>query len=133
MLRSWPLRASGDIVKPTEYRLQPQGPPGVDPQFQELRAAFHDRLQQDRLRLMVLRTRLAGIQGAATEGYERIRLIAHRMGGAAAVFEAPAALSAANALELAALEAARAGVDNNDVSVKTALDSLINLLTPEKP
>ena len=106
------------------------GPAGTDDRFEELRIAYYARLKSDRAQVMTLRTQLAkGPESKAT--YEAIRVCAHGMAGAAAIFEATDIMKAARQLEHAASEAVHpkeAATDSGNPAVRPPLDSLIELL-----
>ena len=113
-------------------RLSP-GPAGTDDRFEELRIAYYARLKSDRAQVMTLRTQLAkGPESKAT--YEAIRVCAHGMAGAAAIFEATDIMNAARKLEHVASEAAvatdtaQSQGDSGNPAVRPLLDSLIELL-----
>lgn len=107
-------------------RLTPT-PAGTDDRFEELRIAYYARLKSDRAQVMALRTQLAnGHDAKAT--YEAIRVCAHGMAGAAAIFEATDIMKAARTLEQAASEAAPATGDSGNPAVRPLLNSLIELL-----
>ena len=110
-------------------RLTPT-PAGTDDRFEELRIAYYARLKSDRAQVIALRTQLAkDPESKAT--YEAIRVCAHGMAGAAAIFEATDIMKAARQLEHAASEAANAkdaAGDSGNPAVRPLLDSLIELL-----
>jgi HPt (histidine-containing phosphotransfer) domain-containing protein len=60
--------------------------------------------------------------------FEDIRLFAHRVHGAAALFGAPDIGSVADALEQAAISAAAVHAENSDAALWTALDALAQRL-----
>src|ERR1700733_8960193 len=60
-----------------------------DDPFEQLRAAFHLRLRSDAVRLAVLAAALARADADPAIIFEDIRLFAHRVRGAAALFGAP--------------------------------------------
>ena len=103
---------------------------GTDDRFEELRVAYHARLKSDRAKVVTLRTQLAkDPESKAT--YEAIRVCAHGMAGAAAIFEATDIMKAARKLEHAASAAAHpndAAADSGNPAVRPPLDSLIELL-----
>jgi HPt (histidine-containing phosphotransfer) domain-containing protein len=113
-------------MRSTNYwpRLTP-APAGTEDRFEELRIAYYARLKNDRAQVVALRTQLAkGPEAKAT--YEAIRVCAHGMAGAAAIFEAADIMKAARKLEQAASEAALE--DSGNPAVRPLLDSLIELL-----
>ena len=95
-----------------------------DDPFKELRAAFNVRLGSDAVRLAVLAATLARADADPAVIFEDIRLFAHRVRGAAALFEAPDIASVADALEQAAISAANAHAENSDASIWSALEAL---------
>ncbi len=99
-----------------------------DDPFEELRAAFHLRLRSDAVRLAVLAAALARADAEPAIIFEDIRLFAHRVRGAAALFGAPDIGSVADALEQAAFSAAAAHAENSDASIWTALEALAQRL-----
>lgn len=118
-------------MKSTEYA--PRQTPAVNPmthetEFESLREAFYARLRNDRARMLTLCAELARAEAYATPVYSDIRMLAHRLGGAAAMFEAPEISQAAVALEDAALVAIDTHADNVDAAVWTALESLVDML-----
>jgi chemotaxis protein histidine kinase CheA len=110
-------------------RLNP-GPAGTDDRFEELRIAYYARLKSDRAQVVALRAQLAkSPEDRAT--YEAIRVCAHGMAGAAAIFEATDIMRAARKLEHAASEATQsnaAAPHSGIPAVHPPLDSLIDLL-----
>jgi HPt (histidine-containing phosphotransfer) domain-containing protein len=107
-------------------RLTP-APAGTDDRFEELRIAYYARLKSDRTQVVALRTQLAtGPESKAT--YEAIRVCAHGMAGAAAIFEAADIMKAARKLEQVASEAALSQGASGNPAVRPLLDSLIELL-----
>jgi HPt (histidine-containing phosphotransfer) domain-containing protein len=119
-------------------RLTPT-PAGSDDRFEELRIAYYARLKSDRAQVVALRTQLAKDPGSKAT-YEAIRVCAHGMAGAAAIFEATDIMGAARKLEHAAADAPRAPdaatpidptkslEDSGNPAVRPLLDSLIELL-----
>jgi Hpt domain len=98
-------------------------------QFERYRAAFHDRLQGDRLRLTTLIATLARTGDDPRCTFEEIRLFAHRLRGGAAIFEAREVAIAAGMLERAANRALSAHGSHFDCAVRTALEKLREQLT----
>ena len=116
-------------------RLTP-APAGTDDRFEELRIAYYARLKSDRAQVMALRTQL-GKAPDSKATYDAIRVCAHGMAGAAAIFEATDIMKAARALEHVATEAALAmassdtaqsQANSGNPAVGPPLDSLIELL-----
>jgi HPt (histidine-containing phosphotransfer) domain-containing protein len=114
-------------------------PAGSDDRFEELRIAYYARLKSDRAQVVALRTQLAkDPESKAT--YEAIRVCAHGMAGAAAIFEATDIMGAARKLEHAAAQPphdpdattpgppTKSPGDSGNPAVSPLLDSLIELL-----
>jgi HPt (histidine-containing phosphotransfer) domain-containing protein len=99
-----------------------------DDPFEQLRAAFQVRLQSDAVRLAVLAAALARADADSASNFEDIRLFAHRVRGAAALFGAADIASVADALEQTAISAAHARAENSDTSIWTALEALAERL-----
>ena len=99
----------------------------VDP-FERLRAAYFARLHADGLQLIALRERLGDDADGLRSTHECVRRVAHRMGGAAAVFEAPAILCAATALEEAAIVSLTTARRSAPEGVRRSIDSLLAVL-----
>jgi len=97
-------------------------------QFEQLRDAFHLRLRRERANLEKLAAALTRADGGSALAFEKLRFSAHRLHGAAAVFEAFEVAEAASALEAASAAAWSTNADKSDVAVSTALQSLIDLL-----
>jgi len=114
-------------MRSTEYE-QPIAPAAAAPDdpLETLRSAFHFRLRSDRLQLTTLAAALARADGDTACIHEDIRLFAHRLRGAAAIFEATDIGTAAHALEQAASCVLTAPVD--DSCVWTALRRLADRL-----
>jgi hypothetical protein len=117
---------AGAKMKPTEHQ-QPAALTPVAPSddFEQIRDAFYARLRSDRVCLMDLGAVLARAEGDASGVFEDIRAFAHRMHGAAAIFEDAGVSIDACALEQAANLAAIAHVDNSDAHVWSALETLV--------
>lgn len=112
--RQWP------IVSPA--------PSTLDEQLEQVRSAFYSRLRSDRRRLITL---CAALTRAGTEPephFEDIRMFAHRLRGAAAIFEAVEVGSAAHALEDAVVSALHVHAVGSDPRVWTALGALSDRL-----
>jgi HPt (histidine-containing phosphotransfer) domain-containing protein len=105
------------------------GSSGVaDGELEHYRAALHDRLRRDRVRLTTLSATLARAEQDAACSFEEIRAFAHRLGGAAAVFEADEITAAAHSLEQAANRALSTNAGHFDPPVWTALETLCEQL-----
>jgi HPt (histidine-containing phosphotransfer) domain-containing protein len=96
--------------------------------FEELRDIFHTRLRNDQVRLTTLSAVLAREEGDARRTFEDIRQFAHRLCGAAAIFESPEIVAAAEALETAARSAHDAQSNHSDVDVWAAFERLTQQL-----
>lgn len=116
-------------MRSTEH--QPSTPPTrmvPDDPFDELQGAFYARLRSDLVRLMVLGAALATADIDPMPIFEDIRVFAHRVRGAAALFGAPDICGVAYTLEQAAISAANAHAANSDACVCTALEALTERL-----
>jgi hypothetical protein len=108
----------------------PPEPGSIDDPFQQLRRAFQARLRNDGIHLTHLRTSLTRAPAAATAVFAEIQGFAHKLRGAAAIFDAIDIGRAAEALELATVAASAGAVAAGDPAVSRALDALANLLIP---
>ena len=97
-------------------------------ELEHIRVALHDRLRRDRVRLTTLSATLARAEQDAACSFEEIRAFAHRLGGAAAVFDADEITAAAHTLEQAANRALSANAGHFDPPVWTALETLCEQL-----
>jgi HPt (histidine-containing phosphotransfer) domain-containing protein len=104
------------------------GPGAPGREFEKLRGAFNVRLARDRDNLQSLEAALARADGGAALAFEKLQFSAHRLHGAAAVFETFEVAQAASALETAATSALSANADKSDVAVSTALQNLLEVL-----
>jgi HPt (histidine-containing phosphotransfer) domain-containing protein len=100
---------------------------------ESLRRKFHRRLQSERLQLNALATALTQAEKESNGAFENLRQCAHRMHGAAAVFEYTDVAAAAHALEQASEAAFSTHAGNFDPSVWSALISLIGVLDHVAP
>jgi hypothetical protein len=100
----------------------------AEDRFAELCRAFYGRLRNDRVHLATLSAELARIEGDPGRVFEDIRTFAHRLRGAATIFEAAELGGAAQALEEATLAAASTHADNTDPALWAALVNLSNRL-----
>jgi HPt (histidine-containing phosphotransfer) domain-containing protein len=96
--------------------------------FEQLRGAFYTRLRSDRARLATLSAELACTDANVTPVLEELRVLSHRICGAAAIFEAPEIGAAASTLEQALLTAISEHADGSEPAVWAALEALVNLL-----
>jgi HPt (histidine-containing phosphotransfer) domain-containing protein len=117
-------------VKSTDYWPRPaQAPATAQNHFEQLRRAFYTRLRWDRARLASLSNELQHAEGDSALILDELRVVAHRICGAAAVFEAPEIGTAAYTLEQALLTAIQTHADRTDPNVSGPLDALLELLT----
>jgi hypothetical protein len=95
-------------------------------EFDDLRARYFAELRDDRVELVALSAKLAhaGIDAAGT--FTEIQLVAHRIRGAAALFEISSVRRAAGALEDAVLAALHGRARGSDPVVRKALETLID-------
>ena len=93
----------------TEFR--PNGAPTAAPEitFEDVRESFLIRLHHEESRLAALRVALETAHLDTVSSFIDLEIFAHRLRGAAAVFDLPEIRDAAKALELAAAAAAIAG------------------------
>jgi HPt (histidine-containing phosphotransfer) domain-containing protein len=103
-------------------------PDVLEDEFESLRNEFHARLQRERLQLTVLAAALTRSDGDSNGIFESLRQFAHRMHGAAAIFESTDVANAAHALERASVSAVLANAGSTDPSVWTALVTLVDML-----
>ena len=108
-------------------------PIALDDAQESLRRKFHRRLQSERMQLAVLATALSQVEDEPSSTFEDLRLCAHRMHGAAAVFEYLDVAAAAGSLERASESASTGHSGNFDLPVWTALVSLLGLLDHVAP
>jgi hypothetical protein len=97
---------------------------GTDGRFEQLRDQFYRRLGDDREQLQLLTTELSGLTADAMPTFELIRLLAHRICGAASFYENVAIRETAGALEYAAVHAIRMRAKGDDVGVSLAIEAL---------
>lgn len=113
----------------TDPRPQPRhGEADTDDRFDVLRARYRQRLGGDRTALRGLRTELRRAEADAAPAQEKLRMLAHRMAGAAALFADRGICSAASALESAATAALEAHADKDDAKLWRAARALTALL-----
>ena len=99
-----------------------------DERFAQLREAFRVRLRHDGIKLMALGVAFARGTEDFASTFEQIRQLAHRMRGAAAIFDAPEILGASGVLEDAAVFAASARTPEATAAVCKALETLMTCL-----
>jgi HPt (histidine-containing phosphotransfer) domain-containing protein len=114
----------------TVYWPRPSAPMQPGDEFEALRAAFCERLYSDRVELLQLSEQLARPDSDPPAIYYRVHTVAHRVCGAAAMFEAAEIAAAAIALEQAALAATKPDAERAEAGaqVRSALQDLIELL-----
>jgi HPt (histidine-containing phosphotransfer) domain-containing protein len=103
-------------------------PVASDDEFEKLRDAFYERLRNDRVRLTTLAASLARAESEPGCIFETLQFMAHRIRGAAAIFEAAEIGIASKALEQAAVTASLRRAANGDAAVWSALEALVDLL-----
>jgi HPt (histidine-containing phosphotransfer) domain-containing protein len=104
----------------------PQREPGDS--LEELRQAFYDRLQSERVHFATLSAVLARAGKNPAWIFEDLQFRAHKMRGGAAIFEIPEVAATACSLEEAAKRASLAKANNTDPGVERALGALVQLL-----
>lgn len=103
--------------------------------YREVRESFVGRLSGEHRRLLALNDALDGIRGGdtgPTTVFGELELFAHRLRGAAAIFDLPEVKKSANALELAASAAIGRNASCDDPAVRGAMHALelrLSLLT----
>jgi HPt (histidine-containing phosphotransfer) domain-containing protein len=96
--------------------------------LEELRLAFHARLQSDRVHFATLSAALARAEESPGWIFQDLQFRAHKIRGGAAIFEIAAVEAAAFALEQAAICAAQSNANNTDVRVWASLEALVSLM-----
>jgi len=99
-----------------------------DDAFEEVRQSFLTRLHGEQARLLVLTDALGSGKGNAALVLGDLEIFAHRLRGAAAVFDAGALSEDAKSLELAVAAASIAPVRVNDTFVWASLRTLSSRL-----
>jgi HPt (histidine-containing phosphotransfer) domain-containing protein len=99
-----------------------------DATFEEVRQSFLSRLHGEQAHLLVLASALESTEGKAASVLDDLEVFAHRLRGAAAVFEAGALSEDAKLLELAVGAASIDPRINDDPFVWIALRALISRL-----
>jgi chemotaxis protein histidine kinase CheA len=100
----------------------------TDDGFDALVRVFSGRLHSEREHLVSLSAALARADEEPRAAFEALRSCAHRMHGAAAIFDFDELARAAHALECGADAALRNGAPNTDAEVWTALVGLVQFL-----
>lgn len=98
-------------------------------ELKELGLLFERRLQNDLLTLGSLAARFASADAAPGPVLEEIRFFAHRLHGAAAIFEAHELARSARALEAAVALAVTGCARNTPSSVSSILETLLGQLS----
>jgi hypothetical protein len=96
--------------------------------FESLRLAFQARLESERVHFVTLSAALARADENPVWIFEDLQYRAHRLQGGAAIFDEAEVALAAEALEQAAVAAARTRADNTDENVWAALVTLVRLM-----
>jgi len=109
-------------------RMDPPGAESDDP-LEKLRRAFIVRLGEDRVRFLALRAALGARQVPPEAIVAELRARAHKMRGAAAIFEMRELCAAASLLEDATI-AASVQVKQGEAMVEAPLGALIDFLEP---
>ncbi len=103
-------------------------PAGPNDPFTDLRASYYARLRSDCAQLQRLHMQMSRPERGPAAQYDSIRVTAHGMAGAAAVFGVTDVMNAAMTLERAALAAATSQAHTADQAVRAALGALADLL-----
>jgi HPt (histidine-containing phosphotransfer) domain-containing protein len=99
-----------------------------DDSFENLRQAFHARMESERVHFVTLSAALARAEENPLPLFEDLVYRAHRLQGGAAIFEESEVARAAGKLENAAVVAAQSRADNTDEGVWAALEALVKLM-----
>jgi HPt (histidine-containing phosphotransfer) domain-containing protein len=99
-----------------------------DDSFENLRRAFHSRLESERVHFATLSAALAHAEENPLCIFENLAYRAHRLQGGAAIFEEPEVAIAAHRLENAAEVAAQSRAENTDEEVWSALQALVMVM-----
>ena len=102
-------------------------PLDLDDALEVVRQSFYARLHDEKTRLAALAAALEPCEAESVSVFEQLEGFAHRLRGAAAVFDALELSEAAKALELAAAAASAGRTQFSDAAVWCAL----NLLTTQ--
>jgi HPt (histidine-containing phosphotransfer) domain-containing protein len=107
---------------------RPRKTPDLEDGFENLRHAFHVRLESERVHLVSLSASLARAEDNPAWIFEDLQFRAHRLQGGAAIFDVTDVAQAAFALEQAAVSASKARADNTDEKVWSTLVALVQLM-----
>ena len=107
---------------------RPRKSEAVEDGFENLRHAFHARLESERVHLVSLSAALARAEENPAWIFDDLQFRAHRLQGGALIFEVTDVAQAAHALEEAAVCAAKARAGNTDEKVWEALVTLVRLM-----
>jgi HPt (histidine-containing phosphotransfer) domain-containing protein len=119
-------------MKSTDDRTDHARQPAVSwDEFDRFQDIFCTRMRSDQIRLTTLAAFLARIEGNPVGVFSALQSLAHRIRGAAVIFEASALSSSAYALEQAATHACGNGSDHTDGAVWSALEDLVERLAAE--
>jgi hypothetical protein len=99
-----------------------------DDSFERLRKRFYRCLTSDRAQLLLMTAELGDADLDAIPSYRRIAALAHRICGAAGLFDHRTIGGAASILELAATNAIKSHSNNQNESVWQAITSLAEIL-----
>ena len=100
----------------------------ADEEFEQVRQSFRIRLRSEQARLAKFAEELGAEESGSTSVLAGIGKFAHRLRGAAAVFDAPELSSAAKALEIAVAIASVGSGGNGDPGVWSTLRTLTEQL-----
>jgi HPt (histidine-containing phosphotransfer) domain-containing protein len=107
---------------------EPRGGEAAADAIENLSGVFFARLQTERMQFATLSAVLAGSEGRPVAIFQDLQFRAHKLKGAAAIFEFPELAAAAHVLERASAEAARTQAEHSNPAVWAALVALVELL-----
>jgi len=117
----------------TDHSPYANGHSKFDDAFEALRASYYKRMRNDRASLLAIHAELLHGATELTSVYYTIRMLAHRIGGAAAIFECPGSAAAAATLERSALQAIESNTKEAREGVIRALESLLGSIAEPRP